>query len=93
MQEWEAGRQAEKEMVSEEIEKIRKSIQALTSAANPLGKLFDFLQEDVDEMQRELQHWKNVNEKLQKQQQSELEWVLYETAANQITYIVENLIL
>lgn len=74
-QEWEAGKQAEKDLVSEEIEKIRKSIQVLTSAANPLGKLFDFLQEDVDEMQRELQHWKNVNEKLRKQQKSELESV------------------
>ncbi len=59
--------------MAKEIEKIRESIQSLTSAANPLGKLFDFLQEDVDEMLRELQHWKNINEKLHKQRLAEIE--------------------
>ncbi|XP_065207506.1 TRAF3-interacting protein 1 [Planococcus citri] len=70
--EWEAGRQRERDIVGKEIDKIRSVIQTLTSAANPLGKLFDFLQEDVDEMQRELQHWKKINENLQKQQLAEM---------------------
>ena len=30
---------------------MRSSIQTLTKSAHPLGKLMDFLQEDVDSMQ------------------------------------------
>lgn len=60
-------------MVAKEIDRIRDSVQTLTSSTNPLGKLIDYLQEDVDEMQRELQHWKKVNEDQQKQHQAELE--------------------
>lgn len=73
--EWEAGRKQEEDLTFKEVEKIRDSIQSLTSVTNPIGKLFDFLQEDVDEMQRELQYWKDVNEKLRKRQISELELV------------------
>ena len=39
--------------------------QTLTRSANPLGKLMDFLQEDVDSMQRELETWRNENRELQ----------------------------
>ena len=41
--------------------------QTLTRSANPLGKLMDFLQEDVDSMQRELETWKSENRTLQAQ--------------------------
>ena len=41
--------------------------QTLTRSANPLGKLMDFLQEDVDSMQRELETWKTENRTLQAQ--------------------------
>ena len=40
-------------------------LQTLTRSANPLGKLMDFLQEDVDSMQRELETWRNENRELQ----------------------------
>lgn len=40
------------------MEGLRDSIQKLTRSINPLGKLMDFLQEDIDSMQRELQMWR-----------------------------------
>ena len=43
------------------------SFQTLTRSANPLGKLMDFLQEDVDSMQRELETWRVENRTLQAQ--------------------------
>ena len=36
---------------SNQVNKLRSSIQTLTKSAHPLGKLMDFLQEDVDSMQ------------------------------------------
>lgn len=61
-QEWESRRNAETEI--REIEKLRSLIQLLTRSTNPLGKLLDFFQEDVDSMQRELEVWKNKNSSL-----------------------------
>nr|KAF6498330.1 TRAF3 interacting protein 1 [Rousettus aegyptiacus] len=40
------------------MEKLRASIQTLCRSALPLGKVMDYLQEDVDAMQRELQLWR-----------------------------------
>ncbi|XP_069688001.1 TRAF3-interacting protein 1 isoform X2 [Periplaneta americana] len=62
--EWEAGRRRERELAGREIDRLRSSIQTLTRAANPLGKLMDFLQEDVDSMQRELEMWQRTNKEL-----------------------------
>ena len=47
----EAGRARDRESTQKEVNKLRGSIQTLTRSANPLGKLMDFLQEDVDSMQ------------------------------------------
>jgi len=66
-QEWEAGRRRERELAGREIERLRGSIQTVTRAANPLGKLMDFLQEDVDSMQRELAMWQRTNLELMTQ--------------------------
>ena len=55
-----AGRRRDREATQKEVDKLRESIQTLTRSANPLGKLMDFLQEDVDAMQRELDTWKQV---------------------------------
>lgn len=41
------------------MDSLRDSIQKLTRSINPLGKLMDFLQEDVDSMQMELAMWKS----------------------------------
>jgi len=54
----EAAKRKEREMVQKEIDKLRGSIQTLTRAANPLGKIMDFIQEDLDQMQKELEMWK-----------------------------------
>lgn len=43
------------------MDSLRESIQKLTRSVNPLGKLLDFLQEDIDSMQRELSVWKETN--------------------------------
>ena len=69
------------------MNKLRTSIQTLTKSAHPLGKLMDFLQEDVDSMQvefsssldlnhhsniqRELDQWKKENQSLQLQLRKE----------------------
>lgn len=62
--EWEGGGKRNREAASKEMEKLRDSIQTLTRAANPLGKLMNFLQEDIDSMRSELKLWIDVNEKL-----------------------------
>ena len=46
-------------------------------SANPLGKLMDFLQEDVDSMQRELEQWRSDNKQLQLQLRYTFTWVIY----------------
>uniref|UniRef100_A0A0K2UL18 TRAF3-interacting protein 1 C-terminal domain-containing protein n=1 Tax=Lepeophtheirus salmonis TaxID=72036 RepID=A0A0K2UL18_LEPSM len=54
----------ERESTQREIDKLKESIQTLTRYANPLGKLMNFLQEDVDSMQRELDTWRNERKQL-----------------------------
>ncbi|XP_048200378.1 TRAF3-interacting protein 1 isoform X2 [Perognathus longimembris pacificus] len=69
---FESSWKKEKDIVSKEIEKLRVSIQTLCKSALPLGKIMDYIQEDVDAMQNELQLWHSENkqhaEALQKEQ-------------------------
>uniref|UniRef100_A0A8C9PLQ2 TRAF3-interacting protein 1 n=1 Tax=Spermophilus dauricus TaxID=99837 RepID=A0A8C9PLQ2_SPEDA len=69
---FESAWKKEKDIVSKEIEKLRVSIQTLCKSALPLGKIMDYIQEDVDAMQNELQLWHMENkqhaEALQKEQ-------------------------
>ncbi|XP_014640942.1 PREDICTED: TRAF3-interacting protein 1 isoform X2 [Ceratotherium simum simum] len=69
---FESAWKKEKDIVSKEIEKLRASIQTLCKSALPLGKIMDYIQEDVDAMQNELQLWHSENkqhaEALQKEQ-------------------------
>ncbi|KAE8742936.1 hypothetical protein FOCC_FOCC011430 [Frankliniella occidentalis] len=69
--EWEAGRRRERETAVKEVDRMRSLIQTLTRAAHPLGKLLDSLQEDVDNMQRELSQWQNMQNSLEEQLQME----------------------
>ncbi|XP_068820779.1 TRAF3-interacting protein 1 [Capricornis sumatraensis] len=55
---FESAWKKEKDIVSKEIEKLRVSIQTLCRSALPLGKIMDYIQEDVDAMQNELQLWR-----------------------------------
>jgi len=65
------NRQREREATQRDVQKLKDSIQILTRSANPLGKLMDFLQEDVDSMQRELETWRTENKQLQAQLRAE----------------------
>ncbi|XP_034511401.1 TRAF3-interacting protein 1 isoform X3 [Ailuropoda melanoleuca] len=69
---FESAWKKEKDIVSKEIEKLRASIQTLCKSALPLGKIMDYIQEDVDAMQNELQLWHSENkqhaEALEKEQ-------------------------
>ena len=47
----ESTRAKDRESTLREVNKLKSSIQTLTKSAHPLGKLMDFLQEDVDSMQ------------------------------------------
>ncbi|XP_077016243.1 TRAF3-interacting protein 1-like isoform X1 [Tamandua tetradactyla] len=49
----------EKDIVSKEIEKLRVSIQTLCKSALSLGKVMDYIQEDVDANKLQLQHNEN----------------------------------
>lgn len=69
--EWEAGKKRERETALKEVDHMRSLIQSLTRTAHPLGKLLDSLQEDVDNMQRELSQWQNMQTSLQQQLQTE----------------------
>ncbi|XP_036624672.1 TRAF3-interacting protein 1 isoform X1 [Trichosurus vulpecula] len=75
----EAAWKKEKDIVSKEIEKLRTSIQTLCRSALPLGKIMDYIQEDMDAMQNELQLWHAENrqhaEALQKEQRCMTSWV------------------
>lgn len=59
---FESAWKKEKDIVAKEIEKLRASIQTLCRSALPLGKVMDYLQEDVDAMQHELQLWQSESQ-------------------------------
>ncbi|KAJ1530127.1 TRAF3-interacting protein 1, partial [Nowakowskiella sp. JEL0078] len=46
-----------------EIVSLRESIQTLCRSTNPLGKMIDYMQEDVDSMNKELEMWRNETQK------------------------------
>ena len=53
-----ASRRKERDVAQRDVDRLRSSIQSLTRNVNPLGKILDFLQEDVDAMQKELVIWR-----------------------------------
>uniref|UniRef100_A0A8C6D1Z3 TRAF3-interacting protein 1 n=1 Tax=Moschus moschiferus TaxID=68415 RepID=A0A8C6D1Z3_MOSMO len=59
---FESAWKKEKDIVSKEIEKLRVSIQTLCRSALPLGKIMDYIQEDMDAMQNELHLWHTENQ-------------------------------
>lgn len=48
-------------MVTKEIERLRSSIQLVCRSSLPLGKIMDYIQEDMDAMQAELLSWRREN--------------------------------
>lgn len=57
----EAARKKERDLVAREIERLRSSIQTVCRSTLPLGKIMDYIQEDMDAMQAELHTWRREN--------------------------------
>ncbi|KAM0736071.1 TRAF3-interacting protein 1 [Formica fusca] len=68
---WESGSKRDRETAAKEIDKLRGTIQTLTRATNPLGKLLDYVQEDVEMMQKELLDWRSQYRQLSEQLEKE----------------------
>lgn len=51
------GKRKERETSGKELEQLRQFIQTVSRSANPLGKMLDYLQEDIDAMNQELRTW------------------------------------
>jgi TRAF3-interacting protein 1 len=54
----EAARKKERDTLQKDLEGQRANIQTLTKSVNPLNKLLDFVQEDLDAMQKEAEMWR-----------------------------------
>ena len=48
----------EREKTRKEMGKLQDQVQQLTKTAHPLGRLVDYLQEDIDSMMKELEQWR-----------------------------------
>lgn len=51
----------ERELVRREIHRLQASVQTVCRSALPLGKIMDYIQEDMDAMKNELQQWRQEN--------------------------------
>lgn len=45
---------------AKQVDQLKDLIQRLTRSVNPMGKLMDFVQEDIDSMQREYTKWHEI---------------------------------
>lgn len=45
---------------AKQVDHLKDLIQKLTRSVNPMGKLMDFVQEDIDSMQREYTKWHEI---------------------------------
>lgn len=54
--EWEGKSAKDQEMLTKEMDTIRQFIQDITKSANPLSKLINNMQENIDQMNRELNY-------------------------------------
>lgn len=55
----------------DDVEKLRHEIQALCQACNPLGKSLQYVHEDLEAMNRELQQWRSQYAKHQRRMEEE----------------------
>ena len=65
------NRRRDRAAAEKEVERLRQALQTMTRSANPLGKVMDFIQEDLDAMQRERERWREENKELAVQLKSE----------------------
>ncbi|VDP91476.1 unnamed protein product [Echinostoma caproni] len=60
----ELSRQRERAQIEKEVTKLCETLQTLSRSAMPLGKLMDFVQEDLESMQQEYERWASENQSL-----------------------------
>ncbi|XP_041663283.1 TRAF3-interacting protein 1 isoform X2 [Cheilinus undulatus] len=60
----EAAQKKERDLVTREIERLRSSTQTVCRSTLPLGKIMDYIQEDMDAMLAELNTWRRENKEL-----------------------------
>ena len=69
-----AAQRKARDLVGREMERLRGSVQTVCRSALPLGKIMDYIQEDMDSMQAELLAWRRENQQhaaaLQEEQRS-----------------------
>jgi len=69
-----AVQRKEHDLVGRDMERLRGSVQTVCRSALPLGKIMDYIQEDMDSMQAELLAWRRENQQhaqaLQQEQRS-----------------------
>ncbi|CAO1431369.1 unnamed protein product [Diamesa serratosioi] len=58
--EYDEGVTSQNQTTVKQIEHLKDLIQKLIRSVNPMGKLMDFIQEDVDSMQREYTKWNDI---------------------------------
>lgn len=78
----EAAQKKERDLVTREIERLRSSIQTVCRSTLPLGKIMDYIQEDMDAMQAELHTWRRENKEHAQALLQEQRWgwhILYTT--------------
>ncbi|CAL8341424.1 unnamed protein product [Boreogadus saida] len=56
-----AAQRKARDLVGREMERLRGSVQTVCRSALPLGKIMDYIQEDMDSMQAELLAWRREN--------------------------------
>lgn len=70
------ARNRERDSASKELAQLRNFVQSLSKTAVPLGRMLDFLQEDIDAMKMELKMWKEEHAQnlvaLHKEQRSDI---------------------
>ncbi|CAL8266340.1 unnamed protein product [Lota lota] len=57
-----AAQRKARDLVGREMERLRGSVQTVCRSALPLGKIMDYIQEDMDSMQAELLAWRRENQ-------------------------------
>ncbi|XP_045471515.1 TRAF3-interacting protein 1 [Harmonia axyridis] len=61
---WEQDNLRGRDTTSKEMNQLRNVIQSFTKTANPLGKLLNYLHEDIETMHAELQQWTKIKSQL-----------------------------
>lgn len=66
-----------KDTTTKETNNLKSLIQTLTKTANPLGKLLNYLHEDIDAMHAELEMWTNTKRQLFDEISKQKKYILY----------------